>query len=48
VGERQLRGSHYKVTDTRDPSGSQDSTGSTLAKMPDKGEIEPVKTISGG
>jgi hypothetical protein len=29
-------------------TGSQDPTGRTLAEIPNKGEIEPVETISSG
>ena len=38
--------SHQEVPDTRDPRGFQDPTGITLAKIPNKGEIEPVESIS--
>ena len=40
--------SHYKVPDARDPRGSQDPTGRTLAEIPNKQEIEPVEIISSG
>jgi len=45
---RVIEGSHRKVPDTRDPRGSQDPTGRTLAEIPNKGEIELVETISSG
>ena len=38
--------SHKKVPDARDPRSSQDPTEKTLAEIPNKGEIEPVETIS--
>ena len=41
-------GSHQKVPNAREARGSQDPTGLTLAKIPNKGEIEPVETISSG
>ena len=37
-----------KVPDAMDPSVFQDPTGRTLAKIPNKGEREPVETISNG
>jgi len=33
---------------SKDPRGSQDPTGMTLAKVPNKGERDPVETISSG
>jgi hypothetical protein len=41
-------GSHKKVPDAREARGSQDPTGMTLAEIPNKGEREPVETISSG
>ena len=40
--------SHQQVPDARKARGSQDPTGMTLAEIPNKGEIEPVETISSG
>jgi len=40
--------SHQQVPDARKTRGSQDPTGMRLAEMPNKGEGEPVKTISRG
>jgi hypothetical protein len=37
---------HKKVPDARDPRSSQDSTEKTLTEIPNKGETEPVETIS--
>ena len=45
-GGRGIGGSHEKVPDARDPRGSQNPTGRTLAKIPNKEEIEPIVTIS--
>jgi hypothetical protein len=47
-GEGGTGSSHYKVPDARDPRGSKDPTGRTLAEIPNKGEREPVETISRG
>jgi hypothetical protein len=41
-------GSHWKVPHAKEPRLSQYPTGRTLAKMPNKGEIEPEETISSG
>ena len=41
-------GSNQKVPDARKARGSQDPTGMTLAEIPNKGEREPVETISRG
>jgi hypothetical protein len=38
--------SHQKVPDARKGSGSQDSTGMTLAEIPNKGGRKSVETIS--
>lgn len=38
--------SHLKVSDAREERGSQDPTGMTLAKIHNKGEIEPVEVIA--
>ena len=38
---------HYKVPETWDVTGSQDSVGVTLAEMPNSGEMEPKETMSG-
>jgi hypothetical protein len=38
--------SHYKVLEAREVRGSQDPTEITLAKISNKGEIEPVETTS--
>jgi hypothetical protein len=43
-----LRVSYQKVPDARTAKGTQDPTGMTLAKIPIKGEREPVETISRG
>jgi hypothetical protein len=37
-----------KVPDARRAKGSQDPMGMTLAKIPNKGDREPVETISRG
>ena len=42
MGDGKLGGSHQKSPDARDPRGSQDPTGMTLAKIPNKGEREPI------
>jgi hypothetical protein len=39
-------GSHYKVPDAREPRGFQKLMGMTLTEVPNKGEIEPVESIS--
>jgi hypothetical protein len=39
-------GSHQKVPDVRKAGGSQDITVMILAEIPNKGEREPVETIS--
>jgi hypothetical protein len=48
MGNGELGGSHKQVPDARKARGSQDPTGMRLAEMPNKGEGEPVKTISRG
>jgi hypothetical protein len=45
-GEWGTGGSNQKVPDARKARASQDPTGMTLAKIPYKGEGEPVETIS--
>ena len=42
------RGSHQQVPGTRKARVSQDPTGMILAEIPNKGEKEPVETISRG
>jgi len=41
-------GSHQQVLDARKARGFQDPIGMRLAEMPNKGEGEPVETISRG
>jgi hypothetical protein len=41
-------GRHQKVPDARKARGSQYLIGMTLAEISNKGEIEPVETISRG
>ena len=41
-------GSHYKVADAREARVFQDQRGMSLAKIPNKVEIEPVEIISSG
>jgi hypothetical protein len=48
VRDGELWGSHQKVPDARKARGSQDPTGMTLVEIPNKGEREPVETISRG
>jgi hypothetical protein len=48
VGDVELGGGHKKVPDDRKARGSQDSTGTTLAEISNKGKREPVETISKG
>jgi hypothetical protein len=40
------RGSHYKVPDFREVTGSQDPVGLTLVKICSKKEIQPVEITS--
>ena len=42
----QTEGSHQKIPDTKKARGSQDPKGMKLAEMSNKGEGEPVETIS--
>jgi hypothetical protein len=39
-------GSHQQVPDVRKARSSQDLTGVRLAEMPNKGDGEPLETIS--
>jgi hypothetical protein len=51
IGDREQggrEGSQQKVPDIRKARGSQDPTGMTLAEITNKGEREPVETISRG
>jgi hypothetical protein len=41
-------GGHQKVPNARKAGGSQDTKVMTLAEIPNKGEGEPVETISRG
>ena len=41
-------GRHQQVPDARKARSSQDLTGVTLAEIPNKGEGEPVETITRG
>jgi hypothetical protein len=47
-GGWETRGSYQKIPDAWKARGSQDSTGMTLAEIPNKGEREPVQTTSRG
>ena len=40
--------SHEKAPDSKEARHSQDPKWMTLAKIPNKGEVEPVETISSG
>jgi hypothetical protein len=44
--DQSLEGSHKKFPDARDQRGSQNPTEMTLGKISNKGEREPVETIS--
>jgi len=46
MGYGELGGSHKKVPDARKARGSQDPTEMRLAEISNKGEREPVETIS--
>jgi hypothetical protein len=48
MGHGELGGSHQNVPDARKARDSQDPTEMTLAEIPNKGEGEPVETISRG
>jgi hypothetical protein len=47
-GRGGAEGSHQKVSDARKARGYQNPTGMTLAEIHNKGEREPVETISRG
>ena len=46
--EEEEKQSHEQVPDGRKPRGSQEPTGMRLPELPNKGEGEPVDTISRG
>jgi hypothetical protein len=48
MGNGELWDSHQQDPDARKARGSQDTTGVRLAERPNKGEGEPVETISRG
>jgi hypothetical protein len=48
VGDGELGVATRKVPDAKKARGSQDPTGMALAEIPNKGERQPVETISRG
>jgi hypothetical protein len=48
MGYGKLGGRYQQIPDARKLKGSQDPTGMRLAEMLNKGEGEPVETISRG